>query len=199
MKTTIYIIILPLTIVFSCNSGHKKAVQKVSLGIYETISSENIPGAIIDSLKNLGIWIGHDSLSPVLGYVQKKDSIAPGFNLSSDRINVVRTARDFDTENKYYSFVAINSVPVITLADINKTINKGNSVEIHFNLKGARKWADLTKNNTGHMVAFVINNKIFALPIIQRQIKSGVALINRLPDEMTARKLSDEINASIPE
>lgn len=44
-------------------------------------------------------------------------------------------------------------------------------------MEGATKWSDLTKQNIGKSVAFIIDNQIYAMPEINSEIRNGVALI----------------------
>ena len=199
MKTITTLFLLPLTVILSCTSRPKILAQKVSFGIYETVRSARVPSELIDSLKKHDVTIDPDPQSPVTGYLRMKDSANARLDLSSDSVSIVRSAYPVSNENYYYLLVAVNTQPSITQKDIKKTLSRGNSIEIHFNLEGARKWANLTKKNTGLMLAFVINERIYDLPMIAGQIKSGMAKINRLPDEKTASELSDAINAGIPE
>lgn len=83
-------------------------------------------------------------------------------------------------------------------ADIRKTFANGKNVDIEFNLKGARKWADMTKNNVGNTIAFVIDNQIYAIPKVNAEIKRGIAMIYGLESESIAKEISESLNASIP-
>ena len=98
-------------------------------------------------------------------------------------------------EENSFAIFAVKESPAIDNSDIQKTKNSGNQVEIHFNMIGAKKWAELTKTNTGNMVAFVINGQVYASPMIIAEIKSGVAVIAGLTGETEARNISEELNA----
>jgi preprotein translocase subunit SecD len=67
-------------------------------------------------------------------------------------------------------------------------------VEIRFNLKGARKWAEMTRNNIGKTVAITIDDRVYALPTVMAEIKEGRAMISGLENEDTALKISEALN-----
>ncbi len=64
-------------------------------------------------------------------------------------------------------------------------------------MKGAKKWADLTKQNIGKTIAFIIDNQIYTMPVINGEIKHGVALITGLKNETFAKNISESLNSSI--
>jgi preprotein translocase subunit SecD len=118
-------------------------------------------------------------------------------NLSTESFKLAKTVYPVDKDGQYYAIVVIKQNPVIVTSDIKKTANKGNSIEIYFTLSGAKKWADLTKNNIGKKLAFVIDNEIYAMPDINGEINYGVAKISGLESETVAEKLSVSLNRSI--
>ncbi|MDD4501160.1 MAG: hypothetical protein PHP15_12315, partial [Bacteroidales bacterium] len=67
-------------------------------------------------------------------------------------------------------------------------------VEITFNLKGARKWAEMTRNNIGKTIAITINDRVYALPTVMAEIREGRAMISGLENEETALKISEALN-----
>ncbi len=91
-----------------------------------------------------------------------------------------------------------NMIKVIGLDDIRKTKTEGAEVIIYFNIDGAKKWADMTRNNIGKAVAFVIDDKIVCTPTIAGELRNGVAKINGIGNEANAISLSESLNASIP-
>jgi len=64
-------------------------------------------------------------------------------------------------------------------------------------MKGDKKWAELTKNNIGKMVAFTIDDLIYTMLNIMTEIKTGEALINGLGNETNAKNISQALNTSI--
>ncbi len=87
---------------------------------------------------------------------------------------------------------------VIGLDDIRDTKADGGEVVICFNMDGAKKWAEMTKNNIGKPIAFAVDNKIIYTPTIASELRNGVAKIPGLDDDASAISLSESINASIP-
>ena len=111
----------------------------------------------------------------------------------------MKTRSTVDKEGKYFAIAAIKPIAALDNSDIQKTKDKDKSVEIHFNLRGANKWAEMTKNNTGRSVAFVINDQIYAMPYVNGEIRGGIAIITGLENDSIAEALSKSLNASIPE
>jgi preprotein translocase subunit SecD len=108
------------------------------------------------------------------------------------------------TIEKHTSFYSSNFInPPFGLSfsnsDIQKTKAWNRNIEIHFNRNGAKKWAELTKNNIGKQIAIVIDNQIYNMPEINNAINGGVAQITGLKDESFAISISESLNASVPE
>ena len=96
-----------------------------------------------------------------------------------------------------YDFYDLNKMnKVIGLDEIRKTKVDGQDVMIYFNMDGAKKWADITKNNIGKTLVFAINGEIIYTPMIATELRNGVAKITGLNDEASAINLSKSLNAS---
>ena len=87
---------------------------------------------------------------------------------------------------------------VIGLADIRKTKADGQEVILYFNMDGAKKWREITKNNIGKPIAFVVDGKIIYTPIIAAELRNGLAKVMGIKDEEGAKSLSESLNTSIP-
>jgi preprotein translocase subunit SecD len=187
-----------LFLLFSCDSQTKTNGQKVVLGIHVVANVSEIPAAIIDTLKSKGVQIESNQQQPVLGYISKADSMVLQIDLSEQNIKLVKTIYLADKEQKYYGLVGITPSTVINVASIKKTKANGTNVEIYFNSKGAKDWADFTKQNIGKSIAFIIDNQIYAIPVINGEIKHGIAMITGLNNETFAKNISESLNLSIP-
>ncbi len=194
MKMTKLLTIAILLVLYSCSSGEKGNVPKVEFGIYETISVNDLPTALLDVLKKSALEPEKDTRLPIVGYILKDQSIDKQLSQSDGDVRLFKTKYTVDDEGKYLALVSVKNKPAITNSDIHKAKNKGVNVEISFNMKGARKWADLTKNNTGNLLAFVIDDGICCMPFINGEIVSGTALISGLESEEIAEKLSFSLN-----
>jgi preprotein translocase subunit SecD len=181
----------------SCTSGVKTNAQKVSFGIYETVKVREIPSSRLDKLKETGIRLEKDTGLPIIGYLLQTDSLDYLNFLADANLKLLKTAYPIDKQGLYLALVATEKNPVISIADIHDTKTSGKNVEIHFNLAGAKKWADMTRSNLGNMVAFTIDDKIYTMPYVNGEIRGGVALINGLKDEATAKRLSEALNSSL--
>ncbi len=76
------------------------------------------------------------------------------------------------------------------LTDLKKTEVKGNNIHLYFTYKGAKKWAKLSKEAVGKSLAMVVDNKVYAMPMVNAQIKSGQAVIPNLKDHDEAVRLN---------
>lgn len=198
MKTAKQLTIILLITLFACNSREKTNAPKVNFGIYAAINVNEIPSSIMDSLKTTNLQFEKNLEQPTLGYLSKDaDLKLTGFE--KENVKLMKTFSTVDKEGKYYAIAAIRSNAALDNSDIQKTKVKDKSVEIHFNLRGANKWAEMTKNRTGKSVAFVINDQIYAMPYVNGEIRGGIAIITGLENDSIAEALSKSLNASIPE
>jgi preprotein translocase subunit SecD len=196
MKTLSFSSIVLLFVLFSCNSGNKINGQKVSFGIHEVVERNEIPNSIIDSLKSNRVQIENNQ-QYMIGYITKADSQSLNLDVSDQNFKLVKTIYPVDKEQNYYAVVAIMPGSGIDNSHIKKTQAKGNNVEIYFNFEGAKKWAEMTRQNIGKTVAFVIDNQIYTMPLINGETLNGVALINNLKNETFAKNLSASLNSGI--
>jgi preprotein translocase subunit SecD len=67
----------------------------------------------------------------------------------------------------------------------------GHTVHFSFNEKGTKKFADVTRANTGKPLAIVFDGKVLSAPVIGEAIMNGEAQVSGLPKEeaeqLTAR------------
>jgi preprotein translocase subunit SecD len=199
MKTLNLITIIFIVALCSCNFGVKTNGKKVTFGIYEVVNINEIPKSILDTLKTKNVRFESNTQLSIVGYIQKADSSFLQLDLSRDSLKLVKTLYTVDKDNKYYAIVAIKPNPIIDNLDIKNTKSNSNKVEIYFNMRGANKWADLTKKNTGKMLAFIIDNQIYTMSLINAEIRNGVALINGLENETFSKNISESLNSSISE
>ena len=191
-----------LTFLFLCfslvsSSQNKPTGHKVSFGIYETVNVSKLPGSFIKTLKKSNLTFEKNNQIPIIGYIEKSDMSILQTDLSKENFRIATTIYTFDKDGKYSAVVALKRSAMIDNSDINNTEYKGINVLIHFNMKGAKKWAELTKNNIGKMVAFTIDDQIYTLPRIMAEIKTGEAVINGLGNETNAKNISQALNSSI--
>lgn len=194
MKMIKLLTIAILLVLYSCSSGEKGNAPKVEFGIYETIRVNDLPAELIDKAKKSDMEMEKDSQLPIIGYIMKDQSIDKQSDFEKGGITFIKTHKPVDKEGKYFALVAIQDNPVINIGDIQKTKSRGRKIEIYFNMEGSKKWAEMTKNNKGSMVAFVIDNEIYSMPYINGEIINGTALITGLESEAIAEKLSISLN-----
>jgi hypothetical protein len=200
-KTMKAIFLVSMSILFfliSCDSPTNKNGQKVVFGIHEVVKVNVIPVTIIDTLKSMGVQIESNPQKPVLGYIAMKDSLVLQFDLSKEDIKLVKMIQKTDEEQKYCVLAAVRPNTVISMSAIKKSKVNGNNVMIYFDLDGAKEWADFTKHNVGKSIAFIIDNQIYSMPLINAEIKQGIAVISGLNNESVAKNISESLNLSIP-
>jgi len=193
------IISICIAFLFSAFQHSMAQVNKIQFGIYETVPLKDLR----PFSDNLSQFIQNQDLeleSPILGYVSINkvsyfDSLFTG--ASTPKMNLMLTRPHPGADGNSYAIIALKEEAFIDISDISKTIPRMGSVELRFTNKGANKWADMTNANTGKIIAFTINNEVWSLPIVNAEIRTGLALIGGIEDEETARDLSESINLAI--
>jgi|GEM_PF-391107 len=207
---------------FACNMNPDGNEPKVSFGIYQTVMVRDLPGFIpadgpgISSADDPGISYADDpgisgegstrqiftgenlvpnadSLSVIVAYAHVDSTFSISAPAGS-QVKFLRTASPVDPEQQYYAFVAVKAQPVLTNNDLKSTKPNKNVVEINFNLKGSKKWAEMTRNNIGKTIAITIDDQVYILPTVMAEIREGRAMINGLENEETAVRLSAALN-----
>lgn len=198
MKAIFLLSISFLFFFISCDSQTKTNGKKVEFGIHVVANAREIPAELIDTLKSNGVQIENNQQEPFLGYITKADSKVLRYDLSELNIKLVTTIYPVDKEQSYYAIVGIRPNTVINITSLKNTKANGTNVEIYFNSKGAKDWADFTKQNVGKSIAFIIDNQIYSIPVINGEIKHGIAMITGLTNESIAKNISESLNLSIP-
>jgi preprotein translocase subunit SecD len=98
------------------------------------------------------------------------------------------------------ALIAFKSESVLTGKDVNKaevtfdTTSGGPQVGLNFTVEGAKKFAEITKNNVGKPVGIFLDEFILSAPVVQQEILDGNAVIsgNFTTDE--AKELAQDIN-----
>ena len=197
MKTINLSTLLMLFVLFSCYAGGTSGDPSLRFGIHETVRISELPACVMDTLKTTVFRPEHDQQSSILGYLAKNDPLPfDGLNFM-EGILFLKALFPVDEEGQYQAIVVVKQEPALNLSDVRETKSRGQNVEIYFTLEGARKWAAMTEGNMGRNVAFVIDDHVYSMPLINGMIKSGVAVISGLPDELTARELSERMNEGL--
>jgi preprotein translocase subunit SecD len=195
MKTHYIYIIIALLSITSCKQHENQIQEKVSFEIYETLTKNEVPNSLIDEFMQMNVQLNMDTQSPIIAFLPVDSTILLS-KITNDKVKFLQTAQPVDKDNKYFAIVAVKKQSDISTTDLKKTKPNQNNVEIYFNLQGANKWSDLTKNNIGKMIAFSIDNIIYTLTSVNGEIKNGTAIINGLKNEDLAIKISKSLNAS---
>lgn len=196
MKTLYLFISIALLAIVSCKTNENQVQEKVSFEIYETLRQKQVPANLIEEFRQMNIELNTDTLSPIIAYVQV-DSTILLTKIANDNAKFIQIAQPVDKDKKYIAIVAVKKQSDLNISDIKKTKPNQNNIEIYFNVQGANKWANLTKNSIGKMIAFSIDNKIYTLTSVNGEIKNGIAIINGLENGDIAIKISKLINSSL--
>lgn len=192
MKLSVLFIAMLFVVLCSCNSVVKQ--KTVSFGIYETVKIGEVPVAILDTLQSKQVKIEKDPHLSIIGYIPKADSVTILPELSGEKLKYFKTFYAIDNEHKYCGIIAVKANPAIVNSDIKTAKCKGNKVEIYFNSKGANRWAELTKKNSGNNLAFILDKQVYAMPMVNGEIRNGVALIDGLENETLAKSIAESLN-----
>jgi preprotein translocase subunit SecD len=193
MKTHYIYIIIALLLITSCKQNKNQTQEKVSFEIYETLTQKEVPTNLIEEFRQMNIQLNTDTHSPIIAFVPV-DSTLHLIKITNDNLKFLQTAQPVDKDKKYLAIVAVKKQAELNISDIKRAKPNQNNVELYFNLKGANKWANLTNDNIGKMLAFTIDKKVYALPLVNAEIKNGVAILNGLENENEATKISNSLN-----
>jgi preprotein translocase subunit SecD len=196
MKTLFNLIIVGLLAIISCTTNKNQPKENVSFEIYETLTQKEVPINIVEEFRKMNIELNTDSLSPIIAFIPI-DSTIQLSSIPNGTVKFLQTAIPIDKDKEFNAVVAVKNLPALNNSDIKKTKPNQNNIEIYFNLQGANKWAELTKINTGKVMAFSINNNIYTLPYVHAEIKNGIAIIYGLENTDIAIKISESINSSL--
>lgn len=194
---TIHLFVLTCLTMLACHSATNNKEPKVAFGIYEILKINEIPVSLLDSIQARGIGAEKDITTSVIGYIPAGDSGSLTQELSTEAFRLITTSYTVDDGGHTRALVAVKPNPVIQNSDLKKTRGNGNKVEIFFTLEGSRKWADLTRKSIGNRVAFVIDDLIYTMPLVQAEIRNGAAQINGFKDERQAEQMAVSLNKGI--
>ena len=98
MKTLNLITIVFLFILSSCNSQVKTDAEKVDFGVYEMVTTDNLPTNIIDSLQAYNVQLQNNPELSIIGYISDADLSVLELNFSKDNIKFLKTYNKVDME-----------------------------------------------------------------------------------------------------
>ncbi len=191
MKTYNFLIIAILLLA-SCHHTEKSQVKPVKFGIYATQRLTELPEGFISGITDTSMLFEKDTMGCIVGYLPKDDSLKQ----QNDLVMLCETAQTVDPDGNYKAIAALNPVAAINNTDILKAKNRAKTVEIHFTMAGAKKWAEFIEFNRGRNIAFIIDNQVYSLPMVNGKIDNGAALINGISNEKEAEALANALNSS---
>lgn len=199
MKTIHIFLVLTIILLSSCTSGVKsESVPTESIhadfGIHEIVLNNELPASLVDSLKANKILLNEEAHKVIVGYQLASDASAESLNITSNEVKLIRSSFLVGDTDKYYLIIAVKLPAGMSNADIQSTKARKQNVEIRFSAKGAVKWAEMTKKNTGKQLAFVINNQVYSMPEVKATINEGIAMITGLSDEALAKSIAESLN-----
>lgn len=196
MKTLYFYVFIALLAITSCKQNESRTEDKISFEIYETLTQNEVSTNLIEELQQMNIRLNTDVLSPIIAFVPV-DSTIQLSKITDDKVRFLQTAQNVDNDKKYIGIVAVKKQSDLNISDLENTKSNQNNVDIYFNLKGAKKWSDMTKSNIGKLIAFSIDNKIYTLTSVKGEINNGKVIINGLENKDLATKISKSLNAGL--
>ena len=78
----------------------------------------------------------------------------------------------------YWNLIALKGEPAlegdaVTSASVESDAFKGQTVNMKMNDRGAREWANITRNNIGRPIAIVLDNNAYSYPNVNNEITGG--------------------------
>ena len=169
-------------------------------------------GAVMtnDSIDLRKMGVGAENGTPVIGTVSdgNKSTVEEIFNstlaktvLPTDfsavfevkpvyMLNGQVVKSDTQGAQKFWNLLALKGAPalegdVITNATTDNDAFKGQTVNMKMNDRGARDWANITRNNKGRPIAIVLDNAVYSYPRVNDEITGGSSEItgNFTPEE----------------
>lgn len=200
MKTIHIFLILAIILLSSCTSGVKSESAPpesihADFGIHEIVLNNELPALLVDSLKANKILLNEEAHQVIVGYQLATEATGETLNISVNNVKLIRSSFLVGDTDKYYLIIAVKQPAGMSNADIQSTKARKQNVEIRFTVKGAVKWAEMTKKNTGKQLAFVINNQVYSMPLVNAEINEGIAMITGLSDEALAKSIAEALNA----
>ena len=128
----------------------------------------------------------------MLALNQVKDSLNSSiifrwtFDVTSDKFSkkLCEECKDYNSSN-FYTLIATklskektSVIDESMIADAEaKIITQNNNsiteIQIKFKTEHSKTWADITKNNIGKSIAVMIDDRVYAYPVVQTEINSG--------------------------
>lgn len=200
MKTIHIFLVLAIIFLSSCTSGVKSESASTEsihadFGIHEIVLNNELPASLVDSLKANKILLNEETHQVIVGYQLATEAKGETLNISVNNVKLIRSSFLVGDTDKYYLIIAVKQPAGMSNADIQSTKARKQNVEIRFSAKGAVKWAEMTKKNTGKQLAFVINNQVYSMPLVNAEINEGIAMITGLSDEALAKSIAEALNA----
>jgi hypothetical protein len=181
---TLHLLTLSLIFaLFTCRSEVPPPDQDTDFGIYEVLDPGMLSNHARDQLQQLQVQIPDNLEDPFAGVASRndrdwRDSLSAVD--AGEGIRIAVTAAVLEDEAGNFAVVALRYPADIGLSDIREAKGEGNRVVIRLTMQGAKKWAEMTERNTGRRVAFLLDGKIYNMPLVAAQILSGEALITGL-------------------
>ena len=195
--TNLLLVCLTIGSFLACDSINQKEPEKIYFGIYNLYDLNDVPDQVVDSLMKPGFIKTKNKHLSIIGYRPYKDSIGL-YQYNDGDFALYETYYTVDKDANFIAVVALNRLPQITIADLKVARNIKGNVELEFNETGKSKWEKMTHNMTGKRVAIVLGEYIYSIPYINKSISTGIAVITGIDDEISAERIAELLNNSIP-
>ena len=136
--------------------------------------------------------------TPVLGMVSAENKVLVDSILNSDIarqklpsdfsavwevspvyvLNGQRVEKGTSGSVPYWNLIALKGEPAlegdaVTSASVESDAFKGQTVNMKMNDRGAREWANITRNNIGRPIAIVLDDAVYSYPNVNNEITGG--------------------------
>jgi preprotein translocase subunit SecD len=104
------------------------------------------------------------------------------------------------TRQTYEEKLIVQKKPLIDGADIKSAtfqkdpLNSAPEVEVTFTARGAKRFAEVTRDHVGHRLAIIVDGKVCSAPMVQTEIAGGKAVITGSFSEEEATQLAARLS-----
>lgn len=196
MKRTYVLFILAVGLL-TCAPADKNVPSAIRFEINKIIMPQDLPSEIMDRFPEYVITADTAIPSPFIAYFSQGDSSLVPEEITIDSVRLLSTACPLDDPKGYFAFIAVNEEAALSLSDVKKAAPEQNHILLYFNEKGAVKWAALTKEAKGTLIAFAVNHKIYSITAVAGEIRNGIARMDGFKNAEDAKKTALLLNSNL--
>lgn len=191
MKTILIVILIISSNSIFCQEN------KSIFAVYEVINKKEVNAKIIQTLESSEFIIDKDEKSPFIAFYlisAEEDALKILKENSENDLTLLPSKQTFGENKEYKGVIALKNKSDINVLNIKKTKANNYKLEVYLDYPGAKIWTDYTERVKGKLVGFTINNKVFDMPLMMAQIKTGTLIINGFSDKDETKKYAELLN-----